>query len=136
MDTLWANASPACAGDEASSLVLILVLLLTFIILRPRSNLRPRAQPVLLKLAATRPDEVVSVIVQKASTDSSVEERVARLGGTVTWDLAASTFAAELPAQALLELARAEGVRWVSLDPPVTRMGDPGSPDDEGHPTR
>jgi hypothetical protein len=135
MDTLWANGFPSGDWDEASNFVLILVLLLTFMILRPRPNIRRRAQPVLLELAATRPDEVVSVIVQEARTDSSLEELVARLGGTVTRDLPIiNAFAAELPAQAVLELAKAEGMRWVSLDAPVTRVGGPGSPNDPRHP--
>lgn len=103
-----------------------------------RANLskgRDAKPPVLLELAATRPGEVVSVIVQEAMTDSSVEERVARLGGTVTRDLPIiNAITAELQAQAVLDLASAEGVRWVSLDAPVTRVGDPSSPDDQGHP--
>jgi hypothetical protein len=136
MNTLWTNGFPSSDWNEALNSVLILVLLLSLLLLRPRSNGRSRVQSVLFELAAARPDEVVSVIVQKAMTDSSVEELVARLGGTVTRDLPANAFAAELPAQAILELARAEEVSWVSLDTPVTRMGDPGSPDNPGHPPR
>ena len=132
MNTLWTNGFPSSDWNEALNSVLILVLLLSLLLLRPRSNGRPGAQAVLLELAAARPDEVVSVIVQKAMTDSSVEELVARLGGTVTRDLPIiNAFAAEL-----LELARAEEVCWVSLDAPVTRMGDPGSPDNPGRPPR
>src|SRR5204863_8617621 len=44
------------------------------------------------------------------------------LGGVVTMDLhIINAFAAELPAGAILELARAAGVRWISLDAPVVR---------------
>jgi hypothetical protein len=131
MNTLGANGFPSSDWNTPLNIILILVLLLSLLpLLRPRSSLRPRTQPVLLELAATRPDEVVSVIVHKAITDSSVEERVARLGGTVTRDLyLIDAFAAELPAQAVLELARAEGVRWVSLDAPVT-LADPRYPPD------
>ena len=124
MDMLWANGFPSSDWHEALNFILILVLLLSLLLLRPRSNSRPSAQAVPLALAA-RPQERVGVIVQEARTDSSVEELVARLGGTVTRDLPANAFAAEL-----LELARAQEVRWVSLDAPVTRVGDPGSPDD------
>jgi hypothetical protein len=135
MNTLWTNGFPSNDWNEPLNFVLILVLLLTWIILRPRPNSRRRAQPLLFELAATRPEEVVSVLVQKAITDSSVEELVARLGGRITQDLPIiNAIAAEVPALAVLELARAEGVRWVSLDAPVTRVGDPGSPDDPGHP--
>ena len=135
MNTLWTDAFQLSDWNEPLNFVLILVLLLTLLILRPRSNSRLRTQPVLLELAATRPEEVVSVIVQKAMTDSSVEERVARLGGIVTRDLPfINAFAAELPAQAALELARAEGVRWVSLDAPVTLADPLYPPDGQGHP--
>ena len=136
MNTLGANGFPSSDWNEALNFVLVLVLLLPLLLLRPRPNLRPRTQPVLLELAATRPEEIVSVIVHKAMTGSSVEELVARLGGIVTRDLPIiNAFAAELPAQAALELARAEGVRWVSLDAPVGRAGQPGPPDAPGRPT-
>jgi len=138
MNTLGANGFQSCDWNEA--VVLGLVLLLSLLLLRPRASLRPRAQPVLLELAATRPDERVSVIVYKAMTDSSVEERVARLGGAVTRDLRfIDAFAAELPAHAVPELARAEGVRWVSLvvtnaDAPVTLANPLTPPGGPGHP--
>ena len=119
MNTLGANGFPSSDWNEALNFVLVLVLLLPLLLLRPRSNSRLRTQPVLLELAATRPEEVVSVIVHKGMTGSSVEELVARLGGIVTRDLPIiNAIAAELPAQAALELAKAEGVRWVSLDAP------------------
>jgi hypothetical protein len=116
---------PSSDWSEALKSVLILVLLLSLLLLRPRSKGRPGAKAVLLELGATRPDEVVGIIVQEAMKDSSAEELVACLDGTVTRDLPANAFAAEP-----LELARAEEVGWVSLDAPVTRVGDPGSPDD------
>ena len=125
----------ACAAERGQSGAGVWWGNSALLLLRPRPDSRPRAEPVLLELAATRPDEVVSVIVQKAIMDSSVEERVAHLGGTVTRDLHfINALAAELLAQAVLELARAEGVRWVSLDAPVTLAGYPGLPDDPGHP--
>jgi hypothetical protein len=132
MNTLSANGFPSNDWNEALNFVLVLVLLLSLLLLRPRSNFRRSAQPVLSELGATRPDEVVSVIVQKAIIDSNLEEWVARLGGTVTRDLPIiNAFAAELPAQVVLELAKAEGVRWVSLDAPVTCADPPSPPDDK-----
>jgi len=82
----------------------------------------PRAQSALLTLATEQPTTRVAVIVQKQGEDGSVERMVAQLGGVVTMDLhIINAFAAELPAGAILELARAAGVRWVSLDAPVAQ---------------
>ena len=67
--------------------MLMAALLLPLLALRPTPGVTPRAQPALLALAATRPDQVVSVIVQKAVKDAAAEEGVARLGGRVTRDL-------------------------------------------------
>jgi serine protease AprX len=79
-----------------------------------------RAQPQLLEMARTQPDATVSVIVQKTTQSADPEALVARLGGTVTTDLhIINGFAAELKARDVLQLARAAGVRWVSLDAPM-----------------
>ena len=46
---------------------------------------------------------------------------VAALGGKITKDLRIiHAFAAEMPAQAAVDLARSSGVRWVSLDAPMS----------------
>jgi serine protease AprX len=83
-----------------------------------------RAQPILLQMAAEQPDQTVSVIVQKAAMGASVEQLVAALGGTVTKDLhIINAFAAEMKAGDAAQLARADGVRWVSLDGPVQSAG-------------
>jgi serine protease AprX len=80
----------------------------------------PRAQPALLTIAAQHPETRVAVIVQKLVQDSSIEDMVAQMGGVVTTDLhIINAFAADLPAGAVVELARAAGVRWISLDAPV-----------------
>lgn len=80
-----------------------------------------RVQPLLLELAAQQPDQVVSVIVQKTVKNDRVEQAVGALGGTVTADLRIiNAFAAELKARDVSQLARAEGVRWVSLDAVMT----------------
>jgi len=77
----------------------------------------PNVQPVLVEMAAQNPGQIVSVIVQKAKDASSVEERVASLGGQVTQDLRIiNAFAAEMSASTALQLGKTSGVRWVSLD--------------------
>jgi serine protease AprX len=76
-----------------------------------------RAQPLLMQLAATEPEQMVSVIVQKDAGAIGLEEQVAQLGGRVTRDLRIiNAFAANLPAGMALELAHSAGVHWVSLD--------------------
>ncbi|HEX9332636.1 MAG TPA: S8 family peptidase, partial [Anaerolineales bacterium] len=80
-----------------------------------------RAQPVLVQMAASAPDQVVSVIVQKMTGATDVEEQVFGLGGKVTQDLKIiNAFSAEMTAGTVLELARSSDVRWVSLDAVVT----------------
>jgi serine protease AprX len=102
------------------SILLVVALLLPFMATELKPELAPRAQPILLQMAAERPDATLSVIVQKAVKDTQVESLVARLGGTVTADLhIINAFGAKLPAKAITELSRADGVRWVSLDAPV-----------------
>ena len=126
MNTIGFGVLQSSDWNEVANLVLVAALLLSLMVLRPRPGSRSRAQPVVLELAATRPGEMVSVIVHEAMAESSAEELVARLGGRVTQDLhIVNAFAAELPAQAVLELTRAEGVRWVTLNAPVTRAGHP-----------
>jgi serine protease AprX len=85
-----------------------------------------RAQPALLELAAQQPDTTVGVIVQKTARAAGVEELVAKLGGKVTKDLhIINAFAAELRPKSLPQLARSDGVRWVSLDAPVKQSAAP-----------
>src|ERR1700687_5816420 len=92
-----------------------------------RGGLSPgqgRIQPGLEQLALAQPDTRVSVIVQKAVGDDRVERLTERLGGAVTKDLhIINAFAADLPAVAAAELAKNDGVRWVSLDAPVANAG-------------
>ncbi|MGB3904703.1 MAG: S8 family peptidase [Anaerolineae bacterium] len=103
------------------SVLLLVGLLLPGIVLSPPAESALRAQPLLLEMAAEHPDEVVGVIVQKLRQDGDVEALVVGLGGEVTKDLhIINAFAAELPAKAVLDLATAPGVRWVSYDGPVT----------------
>jgi serine protease AprX len=106
--------------------LLLVALLVPMIFVVPGSDVVPRAQPALLEMAAERPDDVLGVIVQKGRGDSSAEELVARLGGVVTRDLwIINAFAAEIPAAAVPELAKASGVAWVSLDAPMVDASCP-----------
>ncbi|PZR80301.1 MAG: hypothetical protein DLM65_08515, partial [Candidatus Aeolococcus gillhamiae] len=109
---------PRWAASPPARLLLFLVLLVPLIGVAPAAAERgPRAQAALLALAAQQPAQRVSVIVQKSGHADAVEGLVARLGGHVTKDLQIiNAFAAELPAGAALELAAADGVRYVSLD--------------------
>ncbi len=87
---------------------------------------RLAAQPELIQLAADHPDQVVSVIVQKAVMDDRVERAVSALGGRVTKDLhIINAFAAEMKANDVSQLAKADGVRWVSLDAAVQQAQTP-----------
>jgi serine protease AprX len=77
-------------------------------------------QPQLLELAAQNSAQRVQVIVQKASDRPDAEALVVRLGGQVMEDLSIiNAFAAEMPAGAVLDLARSEAVHWISLDAKV-----------------
>ncbi len=116
--------------DVRSSLTkLFSVLLLSVLLGGPLVTLaaRPAApvtvahtDPALLQLAAAEPGAELSVIVQKSTLSPDVEGLVGKLGGTVTRNLAIiNGFSATVPASAIATLARAEGVKWLSLDAPV-----------------
>jgi serine protease AprX len=78
------------------------------------------AQPILIQMADSNPDQFVGVIIQKLAGASGVENQVRGLGGAVTRDLGMiNAFSAEMTAGAAIEVARSSGVRWVSLDAPV-----------------
>ncbi len=79
-------------------------------------------QPALLSVAAAHPDAPVRVIVQEGGDTTSVNGSITRLGGHVTQELSLiHAIGATLPARAVPALARARGVRWVSLDAPVVK---------------
>ncbi len=85
-----------------------------------------RLHPIVAQLAASSPDQIVRVIVQKADQSVEPEALVARLGGVITQDLhIINAFAAEMQAGAAQELAASSSVRWVSLDAPVVESGGP-----------
>ncbi len=123
-------------GRSLNVLLAAILVLASFTFIGPLpAPVVAHAQPVLLQMADEQPDQTVSVIVQKAAKGAGVEELVAALGGQVTKDLhIINAFAAELKAKDALELARADGVRWVSLDAPLRSMsaGDPTVRDEFG----
>ncbi len=96
---------------------------------------REALQPPLREMALQDPAARVAVIVQKLDRDSAVEARVAELGGTVTKNLSIiNAFAAELPAGQVEVLAQMPGVRWVSLDAPVSYTPGAAPARDQGAP--
>jgi serine protease AprX len=87
-----------------------------------------KVQPRLLEMAASQPDAMMEVIVQKTGADRAVEALIPGLGGAITKDLhIINAFAALLPAKAIPQLATAPGVRWISLDAPVTSTNAPSA---------
>jgi serine protease AprX len=79
-----------------------------------------KAQPILVQIAASDPDQTVNVIVQKMAGAAHVEKQVAELGGTAIQDLKIiNALAARMSAGAALQISRLSNVRWVSLDAPV-----------------
>ena len=117
-------------------LFLIAILVIgTFGFAVPQQDAFVKTQPQLQALAASDPGQIVRVIAQKVAGAEDVEALVASLDGKVVTDLSIiNAFAAEMTADAALELAQAEGVRWVSLDAPVEQAGKPG-PANSGTPT-
>lgn len=76
-----------------------------------------KVQPQLSKLAADTPHQVISVIVQNNDDNQDLDASVAQLAGVVTGKLSIlNAVVAQLPAQAVLELADDPNVRWISLD--------------------
>jgi serine protease AprX len=110
-----------------SQLLLIAILVLSsFGFAAPQGEALAKAQPQLQELAAQAPDQMVRVIAQKMAGAQDVEALVAELGGQMVADLSIiNAFAAEMTAGAALELAQAEGMRWVSLDAPMQHSGKP-----------
>jgi serine protease AprX len=111
-------------------LLLIAVLVLSaFGFAAPQGDAYTKAQPQLQKLAASDPGQLVRVIAQKMAGAQGMEALVAELGGQVVADLSIiNAFAAEMTAEAALELAQTDNVRWVSLDAPVEHAGKPQPP--------
>ena len=95
----------------------------------PSADSQGALHPALAQIAAGA-DQQVPIIVQKTEATGQVEDLVSALGGTVVKDLhIINALAAELPASALLELAKSDGVRWVAPDAPLMTSD---SDDDDG----
>ncbi|MFN8597443.1 MAG: S8 family peptidase [Anaerolineae bacterium] len=108
-------------GIQALKVVIIAAILLStsasMYSIRTASTSTARLQPLLAQMAADQPDQLVSVIVQKAAQDNRVEKAAVNLGGKVTKDLhIINAFVAEMTAQQVVQLAQSSDVRWISLD--------------------
>lgn len=125
MDTQMGTRSGSVAWGKLVRALLLVALLAAFVPFNwAVSQPAPKAQPILLSMAAEQPDQRVAVVVQKQAADANVETVVSGLGGRVTQNLhLINSFVAELPARAVPALAAAHGVRWVSLDAPVVETG-------------
>ncbi|NTU63157.1 MAG: hypothetical protein HGB05_07095, partial [Chloroflexi bacterium] len=124
------NIRKSVNGDSKfKRLSLLVVMALLLSLAAPLTSMpaqAARVQPLLLELAAQQPDQAVSVIVQKTVKDDRVEQAVGALGGLVTKDLhIINAFAAEMKAKDAAQLAKTDGVRWISLDAPVREAGGP-----------
>ena len=117
-------------------LIAAIFVLGTFGFATPQQAAITKAQPQLQELAAQEPGQLVRVIAQKMAGAQGVEALVTELGGQVVTDLSIiNAFAAEMTADAALELAQSEGVRWVSLDAPTESAGKPQPPSEPTTPT-
>lgn len=86
-----------------------------------------RADTAASAYAASHPGAMVPVIVQ-GSPGTDLGSLVAGAGGTVRADLSIiGGVAADVPAGRIASLARADGVRWVSLDAGVSSTDRPDS---------
>jgi len=105
--TRWCNAF----------IVAILMLCLASPALSPAVVTAQNVQPELVQAAQVDPSQTVRVIVQRSGAASGLEVRLAGLDGKMLQDLSMiNAFAAELPAGAVLKLAKDPGVRFISLD--------------------
>jgi serine protease AprX len=118
---------PLCgpAGSARKPVQTLVLLLMLLALLPAAAHQQPaRLQPALVQLAASAPNALVDVIVQRQGAADALPALVRRLGGEITTDLSIiNAFGARLPAATVVELARAPGVRWVSLDAPVAQSG-------------
>ncbi|MBI5029674.1 MAG: S8 family peptidase [Chloroflexi bacterium] len=101
--------------------VLVLLALIALIpVATPVSISAAQVQPLLLEMAFAQPDATVSIIVQKSTKDSQVENLLATLGGRITDDLwMINGFAAQVKAKDVSQLASTYGVHAISWDAPV-----------------
>ncbi|MBI5302779.1 MAG: S8 family peptidase [Chloroflexi bacterium] len=114
-------------GKSTRILVLFMLMAVaSFTVSTPHTAALSRLQPILARYAAESPDMQIGIIVQKSTQDAKVEPIVTRLGGTVSQDLSLiKGFSAQLKAKDVLELAKADGIRWISFDAPMRASGGP-----------
>ena len=102
------------------SLSLILLVGLLAPTVFPGNSAGAMVHPLLVKIANDSPDQTVSVIVQVKPHHLNLEERITEMKGVVTQELPIiNAFAAQLSAQAALDLTNDPNIRWVSLDAPI-----------------
>ena len=120
--------------------ILVVAMLLPFLTILPKpssTEAASRIHPALMDMAAKHPDLKVDVIVQKSTKDNGPEQMTTKLGGTVTGDLhIINAFTAQMSAKAVSDLAAAAGIRWISLDAPVSDTSTLGGPKNTPTPTR
>ncbi|MEJ2746724.1 MAG: hypothetical protein P8183_02225, partial [Anaerolineae bacterium] len=115
-------------GFKPLSLAASLILLLVLAVPGPTTETATKVQSVLMNLAIEEPDSLVDVIVQKTGTDDSANALAKSLGANITKDLhILNAFAAQIPAQAVPELAQSPAVNWISFDGPVMKVSDSGN---------
>jgi serine protease AprX len=116
-------------GSKALFLTISFIFLLVLVVPGPAIKTTvAKIQPVLLNLATEEPDSLVDVIVQKTGNNNTANTLTETLGGAVTRDLPIiNAFAAQIPAEAVLELAQSPDVNWISFDGPVMKVSDSGS---------
>lgn len=80
----------------------------------------PKVQAYLKTLAATDPEERVTVIVQKHDHRDAAERAVTAQGGEVVSALPLiNAFVAKIVARSVNQLEQSAAIKWVSLDAPV-----------------
>ncbi len=76
--------------------------------------------PALLTLAEENPNEIIRVIVQQNAPAAVSRQAVAEVGGAVANELTLiNGLVLELPARSVMQLARARGINWITIDAPV-----------------
>ena len=111
------------------SLLLFCSLLIPTVV-AARSSDPPNVQGYLQTLAATHPDDRVTVIVQKHDHRDTAEQIVLANGGQVMRQLPLiNAFTATMTAKAVMQLARSATIKWIALDAPILSQtgGAPGT---------
>ena len=106
-------------------ITIILVLGSTLTASSPIAASTAPVHPLLLQMAAEKPDDTVAVIIQKLGDGHGLDVLVTRLGGRITQDLRIiNAVAVEMPAKSVLKLSRNSAIRWISPDAAVKKSGE------------